>query len=511
MSPKVNYWLALTVLLCSCSEKRSGESARSVLVTAIESDITNLHPWVNNTVNANDIFSLLYTPLFYEDIKWNKQSEFKPRWVESYQFSSDSLKLTLNLNRTTFWSDGIRANAFDVEFSQKMLSSDSVGIYRSPKQNISSVTAVDSFTVEVRFKTRSLYQLMDLNDGYILPVHIFRGMSIDQIKENESYKRNPVTNGKFIIKSRTMNNEIRLVRRYPSDNPESVHEIVFKIIPDPIVRLNLLQNGEINLLPNLPVNQLSAVKDNRKFTVRKYPYSSTEYIVFNLEHPVLKNLKIRQLISAALDRTKITQTALGEEGEPLNTIFPKGFWATDTLPDRKVDTSDAASIIPKPGQKEFSLKIASTNEARVRAGYSIKEQLAVFGISVKLELLPSDILAKEVRSGNYDMAVWGTREGTKPNLSLRYFKSAIGTSNLTRYSNPEFERIHELAVNEFDSHKSLVYWSALQKMLLDEAVVVPLFQRNKIDVFSSDILYSESNSRSVLNNIDNWRLSPRHE
>lgn len=506
------YVLAFVLMLAlfGCSEKSNNNKNQSLTI-AWDSDITNFNPWVNNSINANDIFSLLYRPLFYEDVNWNKLSDFKPIWVRELSFSQDSLTLNLKLNNDIYWSDGVRSSAYDIEFSQKMLALDSTGIYFSSKQNISEVTVVDSFNLVVRYKKRSLYPIMDLNDGYILPVHIFRNKTLTEIKNDESFKSNPVTNGDFKIASHINNSEIKLIRSQNKNNNEEIQTIIFKIIPDPVVRLNLFKNGTVDILPNLPVNQMSALTDTSLYRISKSLYPSSEYIIFNLESRVFKKKENRELIAFHLDRKKITEIALGSEGTPLSTVFPNGFWVTDSPGQKIINQKPNKEQIAELNNANLTLKIASTNEPRVKAGYEIKKQLAEIGIQIKLELLPSDILAKEVRSGKYFMAIWGTREGTKPNLSLRYFKSSIGSSNLTRYADSEFERIHHLAMDEYDAAKSVAYWQELQKMLLDDNVIVPLFQRNKIDAFSTRISHSENNSRSILNNMDSWQIVSSNE
>lgn len=504
-------WLGiLFTFLIACNKQ---EINNKPLTIAIESDIVSLNPWVNNSVNANDIFGLIYTPLFREESKWNAPSEFKPDWVSSMSYSGDSLTLNLKLRNDVYWSDGVRSSAYDVEFSHAMLSADSTGIYRSSKENIEFITATDSFSLIVRFRSRSLYQLMDLNDGFTLPKHIFNSKSVTEIKQDESYQKNPVTNGKFKITNHVPNNEIRLTRINRLHDPSSVNDIVFKIVQDPFVRVNLMKTGEIDILPNIAANQLNALSDTGNFEIKSSLYPSTEYIIFNLENPLFKNIGVRQLIGSSLNKSLILKTALEREGEILNTVFPNGFWVNDSsvFGKQNLTSDDHKKYLSLLKSKSISLKIASTNEPRIRAGYEIKRQLSELGIDVRLELLPMDVLAKTVRSGEYEMAIWGTREGTKPNLSLRYFKSGIGTTNLTRYSNPEFERLHDTATRKYDAKESAQYWISLQKMLLDDAVIIPLFQRKKSDVFSNNIVYSESNSRSILNNIDRWKFSPRHE
>lgn len=479
------------------------------LIVGWDSDVANLNPFLNSSVNANDAFSLVFARLFVEVPQKNAVSLFEPYWVENFNFSSDSLSATFKLIDGVFWSDGHKSSAYDVQFSNQLMTDSDISDYVSSKLNIDSISVTDSLNFTVYYKTKNAYQLMDLNDGYIVPKHIFSGKTVEEIKKLESFNQQPVTNGPYKISEWMQNSYLKLVKNEGSPFSAYLSNIIFKITPDPVIRANQLLTGEIDLLPSVPDDFIDKISEDHSFKMVQFPYRSTEYIIFNLEKYPLNQKEFRIAIKEAIKIDSVTSIALGKSGFSLNTVFPNGFWANDTTQlswEKTYNPLSSKNTIKTKFSdlKEITLKVASNQLPRQKAAYVIKNELAEIGININIEILNPDLLAKEVRSGDYDLAIWGTREGTKPDLSKRYFKSNIGKSNLTRFNEPQFEILHQEAIVETDPLKAYSDWVQLQKMIIDDAIIVPLFQRVKTDGVSRKIYQFESNSTTSMLKAWNW-------
>jgi len=518
---KGKVWLflfAFTLFVFSCKRDNEAFYPKDVpenkryggqLIVGWDSDVANLNPFLNSSVNANDAFSLVFARLFVEVPQKNAVSLFEPYWVENFNFSSDSLSATFKLSDGVFWSDGHKSSAYDVQFSNRLMTNSDISDYVSSKLNIDSISVTDSLNFTVYYKTKNAYQLMDLNDGYIIPKHIFSGKTVEEFKKLESFNQQPVTNGPYKISEWMQNSYLKLVKNEGSPFSAYLSNIIFKITPDPVIRANQLLTGEIDLLPSVPDDFIDKISEDHSFKMVQFPYRSTEYIIFNLEKYPFNQKEFRIALKEAIKIDSVTSIALGKSGFSLNTVFPNGFWANDTTQlswEKTYNPLSSKNTIKTKFSdlKEITLKVASNQLPRQKAAYVIKNELAEIGININIEILNPDLLAKEVRSGDYDLAIWGTREGTKPDLSKRYFKSNIGKSNLTRFNDPQFEIVHQDAVVETDPLKAYSKWVKLQKMIIDDAIIVPLFQRVKTDAVSRKIYQFESNSTTSMLKTWNW-------
>ncbi len=511
-------FISIGLLVFSCKRDNEAVYPKDVpenerfggqLIVGWDTDVANLNPFLNSSVNANDAFSLVFAKLFIENPQKNSVPHFETYWVENFEFSPDSLSASFKLIDGVFWSDGYKSSAYDVQFSNQLMRNPDLSDYVSSKSNIDSISVKDSLNFMVYYKSNNAYQLMDLNDGYIVPKHIFEGKTADEIKKLESFNQKPVTNGPYYISEWMQNSYLKLEKNESSPFSAYLSKIIFKVTPDPVIRANQLLTGEIDLLPTVPDDFIGKISEDKSLKIVQFPYRSTEYLIFNLEKYPFNQKEFRTVVKEAVKIDSITTISLGSSGIPLNTLFPNGFWANDTAQlswEKTYNPLNSKKVVESKfsGLKEITLKVASNQLPRQKAAYVIKNELAEIGISINIEILNPDLLAKEVRAGDFDMAIWGTREGTKPDLSKRYFKSNIGKSNLTRYADPEFEILHQEAVAETDPVKAYSKWVKLQKMILDDAVIVPLFQRVKTDAVSRKVYQFESNSTTSMLKAWNW-------
>lgn len=486
------------------SEKFGGQ-----LIVGLESDVANLNPLLNSSVNAHDVFSLVFAPLFVEIPQKNSVSVYEPFWVESFNYSVDSLSISFKLKDHVFWTDGKKSSAYDVKFSHELLKNSEISDYVSSKENIDSLIVKDSMNFTVFYKTRNPYQLMDLNDGYILPEHIFKNETVSQIKEFEEFNHNPVSNGPYKITDWRQNAYLKLERNSVSPFSAYIDKIIFQVTPDASIRANQLLNGEIDYLSNIPEDFFKSVLKDSSLQIRQYLYPSTEYIIFNLEKFPFNQKEFRFAVKQSINVDSVAKVALGNSAKSINTVFPEEFWAADTTAEKwqsvyEPNNSKKTIETKFKNLPEISIKVSSAQLPRQKAAFILKNQLERVGLKLKIEILEADLMAKEIRSGNYNLAIWGTREGTKPDLSKRYFKTNIGKSNLTRYSNPKFEILHQLTLNEPDSKKAYSNWVQLQKMILNDVAIIPLFQRTKTDAVSAKVLNVQANQINLMNKAWTW-------
>src|ERR1700674_3328465 len=97
---------------------------------------------------------------------------FSPALARSYEWSADHKTLTFHLREDARWSDGVPVTADDVRWTWQAQVSPEVAWESSyMKDEIADVEAVDAHTVRVRWKRVYAKQLLDVNEGGILPRH----------------------------------------------------------------------------------------------------------------------------------------------------------------------------------------------------------------------------------------------------------------------------------------------------------------------------------------------------
>ena len=132
--------------------------------------------------------------------------------------------------------------------------------------------------------------------------------------------------------------------------------------------------------------------------------------------------------------------------------------------------------------------IADDTDAAVNTAAFIQEQLKVnLGIDIKVESMPFKSRLARMTSKDFDMifAGWGP-DYNDPMTYLDMFETGNG-NNHSGYSNPEYDELLDKVRTEADKEKRFGYLVELEKMLLDDMPVGPVYFRARDYVVSEKI------------------------
>lgn len=159
-------------------------------------------------------------PLYYEstgqtiaDVVYDKLADigpalntvgdagYLPRLAERWEWSRDSLQITLHLDPRARWHDGVPLRAADVRFAFAVYTDPAVASSKASElaAELDSVTVRDSLTVVAWYKRRTAEQFHELVNNLIpLPEHLLGAMPRDSIA-NSAAARDLVGSGPFRV------------------------------------------------------------------------------------------------------------------------------------------------------------------------------------------------------------------------------------------------------------------------------------------------------------------------
>ena len=113
----------------------------------------------------------------------------------------------------------------------------------------------------------------------------------------------------------------------------------------------------------------------------------------------LRDRRVRQAISSAIDRTALVERVMLGEGAAAGHILPAGYPGVD--PDRRPDAFDlgrARRLLAEAGYPDgFTMGLVATNDRYVndeQVAQAVAQMLARVGIQVRLEALPGAIVVQ---------------------------------------------------------------------------------------------------------------------
>jgi peptide/nickel transport system substrate-binding protein len=125
----------------------------------------------------------------------------------------------------------------------------------------------------------------------------------------EEFERTGMGTGPFRYTSFVPDNEIVLERYdgFWGDLPP-VRKITFRVIPEVAARVTALINEEVDLITNIPPDQVETLSGQEHVEVRDVILSNTHVLVYNMHKPGLTDKRLRQALNLGIDRQLLIDT-----------------------------------------------------------------------------------------------------------------------------------------------------------------------------------------------------------
>lgn len=259
-------------------------------------------------------------------------------------------------------------------------------------------------------------------------------------------------------------------------------------------------------LPRLQTPQL-------KERVLEFPGICTTYMSLNTTKKPLDDVRVRQAISYAIDRTTIVNASGGTQlGDPATTILPKavaGHKDFDLYPsqDGTGDVEAAKKLLSDAGLSDgFTLTLDIRAQESMQAqAEAVQQALERVGITVELNLIDTSTYYETIGtpSQQHDAAItgwcpdWASSAATfiPPLFDGRNIYEK-GNGNLAQINDPEInERIDEIGAMT-DIAAANEQWGDLDEQILELAPIVPLMVAKGVMLPGENVtgLFSSANA-----------------
>ena len=538
--------IIILLFISGCQNKSSEKSGR--IISAINSDLESLNPLFAFSDNEGNISELLYASLVQHD--WDDKKgdmETSPMLAKSWEWSSDSSSITLNLRDDVKWSDGQQFTANDVVFSFDTYSDPLVQskLYGTFKNfYIDSAMHIDlkktfivknPFVIVINFKKNRAPSFYDI-DFPIIPEHVFKNINRKDLVTAEKELK-PVTDGAFTLSQWNKNQSIILKADKKSFLYKNgkVSELIFKIVPDYNSELTQLKKGEIDLMQDIKADDYTALSKINNLNIvaikeREYDYAGwnnidpevykkTKHIVPN---KLFGNYEIRKALTFSIDRDEIIKQFLNNHGEaadgPVSSIFKDAFnydlhpliYSPDS--SKKLLTkagwkdTDRNGTLKKNGEEfSFTLCIPGGNPRRDFTATLIQNNLQAIGIKVKIEKLEPEVFFQKMFNRELDAWVAGWTVSIPLDLkSFWYSKLLDAPLNVASYQNKTMDELLEkIEVSQNGDEKNVLY-KKLQEVIYKDNPVTFLFWDDKLIAYNTRIQNLNASPLGVFHNCRNW-------
>ncbi|MBO9317171.1 MAG: peptide ABC transporter substrate-binding protein, partial [Chloroflexus sp.] len=238
------------------------------------------------------------------------------------------VSVTFHWNPRLRWADGTPVTAADSVFAYELAQRIDLGqAANSRLAMIERYEQVDEYTTRAVLRPDVTDPAFITSYWVPLPRHLLATRDPQQITKSE-FVRRPLSYGPYMVSS-FEGGTLELVRNpYYWGEPAPFDTIIVAFRSDPVQLLELVRGGGIDLAfieqptPAL-LGELLQAADRQELQMSTSPTAIWEHLDFNLDIPLLQDIRVRRAIAYAINRDRIVKELLGGQSHVLESwILP---------------------------------------------------------------------------------------------------------------------------------------------------------------------------------------------
>jgi peptide/nickel transport system substrate-binding protein len=284
---------------------------------------------------------------------------------------------------------------------------------------------------------------------------------------------------------------------YWGDKP-AWQRVVFRPITSAGPRVAALLSGDVDMIENVPIQDLARVRANAGFKVVQGLSNRIIFLHFDYiddappgvadtgaKNP-FRDKRVREAISKAVDRDAIVARIMGGVAMPAGEMLPPGMFGTNHgAKAQKADPDAAKKLLAEAGYPNgFALVLATPNDRYINdalIAQAVAQMLTRVGLKVSLDAMTqSTFFAKRNRREfGFWLAGWGSDSGemSSPLRSLLATPSkdkGRGFSNSGGYSNPAIDALIDKALATIDDEQRGEVLAEASRLAMADYGAIPL-------------------------------------
>ena len=464
---------------------------------AAQNDILTLDPHSQNHATTNAILMHAYEGL----TRYNAKYEVEPALATKWTFISPT-QVRFELRKGVKFHDGSAFTADDVIFSFGRIRqpNGTMGIYVT---GINEIRKVDDHTIDVILSAPNPLLLRNIIDFRIMSrawATKNNTTNVQNYKANEENFASRNVNGTGAYKITSWSPEQRITMTINSDwwdkHQGNVKEVIYTPIKSDATRVAALLSGDVDLLTDLPTQDIARLRANNRLQVVDGPEVRTIYLAPDMGSPELKysNIKgknpfadkrVRQALSMAIDREAIKRNIMRGLSIPAGIMVAPGVNGHTPELDTpvKADAEGAKKLLADAGYPNgFEVRLNCPNNRYVNDEEICQNIVAMWArIGVKAQLVAENMATFSQKFQNFDSSLyllgWGVAtydaQYTLQSLIRTRTSGADGNFNFSKISDPQIDRLVDAMKSETDTAKRNAMIREALVRTRDEVLVIP--------------------------------------
>ncbi|MBL8342288.1 MAG: ABC transporter substrate-binding protein [Rubrivivax sp.] len=465
---------------------------------AAQNDILTLDPHSQNHATTNAILMHAYEGL----TRYSATYQIEPALATKWTFTSPT-QVRFELRKGVKFHDGTPFTADDVVFSFGRIRQPqgTMGIYVT---GISEIRKIDDHTVDFVMAAPNPLLLRNIVDFRIMSKAWSDKNNTAKVqdykaKEENFASRNVMGTGAYRILSWQPEQRIMMARNeaWWDKTTGNVQQVVYTPVKSDSTRVAALLAGDVDMLTDVPVQDLERLGQDKKLKVVNGPEVRTIYLAPDMGSAELKyasvkgknpfaDKRVRQALSLAIDREAIKKNIMRGMSVPAGLMVAPGVngWTQQLDTPTKADVAGAKKLLADAGYPDgFETRLNCPNNRYVNDEKICQAVVAMWArVGVKAQLVAENMATFIQKVQNFDSSVyllgWGVAtydaQYTLQSLIRTRTSGADGNFNFSKISDKEVDAAVDAMKSETDVAKRN---ELIRKALVrtrDESLTIPL-------------------------------------
>jgi peptide/nickel transport system substrate-binding protein len=379
-----------------------------------------------------------------------------------YSVSPDKTEYTFKLARET-WHDGKPFTAKDVKFTVDLAKNGETGTVFAARLNaISSVETPDERTAVIKLSRPDAGLLATLTKLMILPEHALSGFTPKELASSTWWATKPIGTGPFKFKQYVSDQYVELIadEDYRLGRPKT-DRLINRYFKNTAAAVAALRAGEIQFT-YVESDDVPTFKGNNAFRVIEGQSFVVNYLGFNQQAPLWKDVRVRQAVMHAIDRQAIIDSLYGGAATIANCGYVAKHLVPEGLSSYRYDPAKAKALLAEAGWDKINggkpitwLTYYNTPQA-ANVMAAVQAMLAQVGINVVPRAVDTPTYNGIIYAANPDFSQFplvyaGLQNGPDPsglNIGLNAAQKPPAGSNFLRIDMPDLTKALDAALAE---------------------------------------------------------------
>ncbi|HIV56508.1 MAG TPA: ABC transporter family substrate-binding protein [Candidatus Stackebrandtia faecavium] len=437
------------------------------------------------------------------------------------------------------WSDGTPISADDFIYTQAVQDpeqcEDCLAAFTEGYSDIESVEGSDDGKTITMVYSEPFSEWRSLFN-YILPAHVADEYGDLATSFNEGFVENvpEVSGGPYMVDNHTKGISMTMVPnpKWYGEGPH-LEKITTRYITGESEQLTALQSGEVQLVYDTPtVDTKEQAEQLPNMTVRTGSTLTYYHLGMKTTGETMSDEPLRKAIATAFDLSDMRERTIGQFAEDVPQMKSSVY-----VPDQKIggeeayqdnlsdlgigagDVDKAKKILEDAGYeikkdkliqpdgkplRDLNFLTLGTDVLRMELAQIAQQQLLKIGITVNIDAADGAQYSPALRDGDFDIMATGTALDLGP-LSMQQWYGTDAPRSFG-YSNEKADELMASASSELDPKKQIELMNELDRVLLDDGVVLPLFGTPMMAVYPQEFgnIFINPSKYGTTMNVEQW-------